>query len=54
MVALHPHDGRDGAHTHQCLLESVASYLCHFMLTCDLPMTHHRDRTGRYGPAFRC
>ena len=28
---------------HQCPLESVVSYLCHFMLTCGLriPMTHH-------------
>lgn len=25
---------------HQCPLESAASYLCRFMLTCDVPMTH--------------
>ena len=29
---------------HHCLIESVASYLCHSMLTCDIPMTHHHGR----------
>ena len=28
---------------HQFPLESVASYLCHFMLTCDIPMTRNND-----------
>ena len=43
----------DGAPTpldHQCPLESVASYLCHFMRTCQFPNpTTHRDDVIRYG-----
>ena len=27
----------------ECPLESVASYLCHVMLTCRIPMTHNYD-----------
>ena len=29
--------------THQYSLGSIASCFCHFMLTCDIPMTHHND-----------
>ena len=31
----------------QCHLESVASYLCRFMLTCDIPTTHNNDAGHR-------
>ena len=35
---------------HQCPLESVASYYCHSMLTCDIQMTHHHGRHGGKNP----
>ena len=39
---------------HQCPLESVASYQCHFMLTCGctLPITHRNDRYKWRGEQF--
>ena len=45
-----PYTGRVCA-PYQCLLlRSVGSYLCHFMLTCNIPMTHNHD-AGQPGAA---
>lgn len=43
---------------HQCSLESVASFLCHFMLTCYIPLTRNHDaglsKAGAKSSAMTC
>ena len=41
----------DGA-PHQCPLESVASYFCHFMLTCTISTTHRHARPSKVSVPF--
>ena len=52
--AVSPLSGGGTEHPSSAFSRSVASYVCHFMLTCDIPMTHNNDRSVNGVRYFRC